>query len=64
MANGIKRITESGIRSIVSESLKRALNEIEVGIDISKIPIEDLRAGYRDLRLHIDRVTNFTSVNK
>lgn len=47
-------VTESQLNRIISESVRRVLSPASddgFGIDISKIPIEDLRAGYRDLRL-------------
>lgn len=49
------RLTEKDLHKIVKESVNKILNEqkgkMEVDIDISKIPIEHLRAAYRDLRL-------------
>ena len=48
------RLVESDLRKIVKNVLERVLNEnkeFAFNIDINKIPIEDLKAGYRDFRL-------------
>lgn len=53
MAKQIIRLTESELKKIVLESVKRVLNESSLvdEIDITQIPIEILRQGYFDYRL-------------
>ena len=53
MAKQIIRLTESELKKILAETVKRVLNESSLidEIDITQIPIEVLRQGYFDYRL-------------
>lgn len=53
MAKQIIRLSENELKKIVLESIKRVLNEGSLvdDIDITKIPIENLRQAYFDYRL-------------
>ena len=53
MAKQIIKHTESELKKILAETVKRDLNESSLvdEIDITQIPIEVLRQGYFDYRL-------------
>lgn len=54
MTKQVIRLTESDLHRIVRESINRVFKETTDyidDVDISKIPIEDLRKGYKDFRL-------------
>lgn len=54
MGRKVLKITENELKGIIRNSVKKILNEsVEYvdDVDISKIPIEDLKQGYKDFRL-------------